>query len=256
MNCRSKSLDTRVLRGGNNMKMPAQVTVSAGINTDPSKKVTAGITNSYEIRGNHSGTIYELYPYLSVRPVNILKIALSGSYAGNVNDLQYITSTKYSSGERYILGRIDQKTLGFTIRADLNLTPRFSVQYYGSPFVSKGSYSAFKRVTHPEAENYSGRFSEFSEVRYSSELYELDEDNDHITDYSIGNPDFDFCQFRSNLVLRWEYRLGSFFYFVWSSDQTGNYGYTGTSFSDSYRKMFSIYPKNIFLIKLSYWFSV
>ena len=29
-------------------------------------------------------------------------------------------------------------------------------------------------------------------------------------DYSIDNPDFNFHEFRSNLVAKWEYRLGSF----------------------------------------------
>ena len=37
-------------------------------------------------------------------------------------------------------------------RVDLNLTPEFSIQYYGSPFVSRGSFSEFKRITDPEAE--------------------------------------------------------------------------------------------------------
>ncbi len=75
-------------------------------------------------------------------------------------------------------------------------------------------------------------------------------------DYTIGNPDFDFSQFRSNLVIKWEYRLGSFVYFIWSSDRTGNYSDPGCSFTDSGKRLFNLCPGNIFLVKLSYWFSV
>ena len=36
--------------------------------------------------------------------------------------------------------------------------------------------------------------------------YFVDETGDGVPDYSFGNPDFNFVQFRSNLVLRWEYK--------------------------------------------------
>jgi hypothetical protein len=70
------------------------------------------------------------------------------------------------------------------------------------------------------------------------------------------NPDFNFHQFRSNLVARWEYRLGSFIYLVWSSDRTENTSSSGASLADSYKQLRSVFPNNIFLIKLNYWFSL
>ena len=74
--------------------------------------------------------------------------------------------------------------------------------------------------------------------------------------YSIDNPDFNFHQFRSNFVAKWEYRLGSFIYLVWSTEKTGNNGSSEASFGDSYKMLRSVFPKNIFLIKLNYWFSL
>ena len=38
--------------------------------------------------------------------------------------------------------------------------------------------------------------------------------------YAFGNPDFDFREFRSNLVARWEFKPGSSLYVVWSQDRT------------------------------------
>jgi hypothetical protein len=75
-------------------------------------------------------------------------------------------------------------------------------------------------------------------------------------DYSIQDPNFNFFQFRSNLVAKWEYRLGSFIYLVWSSERTGNDAFSDTSLGDSYKQLGKVFPNNIFLIKLSYWFSL
>ncbi|MGB4292752.1 MAG: hypothetical protein WBJ37_07690, partial [Bacteroidales bacterium] len=89
----------------------------------------------------------------------------------------------------------------------------------------------------------------------SGKTYFLDDNNDFIPDYSIENPDFNFHQFRSNLVAKWEYRLGSYIYLVWSSDRTGFMDLPGSSTGESFRQLWKIFPKNIFLIKINYWFS-
>ncbi|HRR16601.1 MAG TPA: DUF5916 domain-containing protein, partial [Bacteroidales bacterium] len=148
------------------------------------------------------------------------------------------------------------QTLNLTFRVDLNITPEFSVQYYGSPFVSKGRYSEFKKVTNPLARNYSDRFSVFENPVLSGNMYFLDDNGNFIPDYSIENPDFNFHQFRSNLVAKWEYRLGSYIYLVWSSDRTGFMDQPASSIGESFRQLWKVFPKNIFLIKLNYWFSL
>ena len=76
------------------------------------------------------------------------------------------------------------------------------------------------------------------------------------SDYSIKDPDFNFFQFRSNLVAKWEYRLGSFIYFVWSSDRSGNSQDGNGTVNDSFHNLWEAFPNNIFLIKLNYWFTL
>ena len=162
----------------------------------------------------------------------------------------------YLSEKRYILGTIDQNTIGITLRMDLNITPEFSIQYYGSPFISRGSYSEFKYVTNAVADVYDDRFTIYDNVVLSDGNYQFDENNDMVPDYSIRNPDFNFHQFRSNFVAKWEYRLGSTIYFVWSSERTGNSGASQATIKESYKELRSIFPNNIFIIKFNYWFSL
>jgi hypothetical protein len=50
--------------------------------------------------------------------------------------------------------------------------------------------------------------------------------------------------------------LGSFIYLVWSGERTGRTDSSEASVGDSYRQLRSVFPNNIFLIKLNYWFSL
>jgi hypothetical protein len=138
---------------------------------------------------------------------------------------------------------------------DLALTPELTLQYYGSPFVSIGRFLDFKKVTSPKNENYSERFASLTPVKVSNR-FDFDENKDSKTDFSISNPDFNFHQFRSNLVLRWEYKAGSAFYLVWAQDRTGYEQAGPFAFNDGFSRMFDIFPRNIFMFKFNYWFSL
>jgi hypothetical protein len=252
----SAAINTKILRGGYDMMMPYSLLSFGGLHTDYSKKVSVGLDYSYEHKGENSAVSYELKPGITFRPFRTFKIGVSGDYIDNNDNLQYVATRSYNSAERYILGTIDQTTMGVTLRMDLNITPEFSIQYYGSPFISKGTYSEFKYVTDAVAEEYNNRFEVYNNVVLSDGNYLLDENGDMVADYTIANPDFNFHQFRSNFVAKWEYRLGSTIYFVWSSERTGTSAASQASIKESYKELRSIFPNNIFLIKFNYWFSL
>ena len=73
----------------------------------------------------------------------------------------------------------------------------------------------------------------------------------------FSNPDSRVRSFRSNAVLRWEYRPGSTVFFVWSQsrfvsllDPTLDLGhYLG-------HEMFLDPPTNVLLVKFNYWLSL
>lgn len=250
----SQSLDTKILRGGYDMIMPYKVTSFGSLTTDQAKKVIAQLQYSYEKSGSNSSENYEIQPRIVYRPINNLKLSVAANYDGNRDNLQYVDTKTFATGNRYILGRIDQKTLGLTFRVDLYITPEFSIQYYGSPFISKGKYSQLKYITNARAESYDNRFQLYNTQTLPDGTYLLSDPL--YGSYDLANPDFNFHEFRSNLVAKWEYRLGSFIYLVWSSQRSGTTGDSNASFGESYKQLRSIFPNNIFLIKLNYWFSL
>ena len=167
----------------------------------------------------------------------------------------------FGNDDRYLFASIDQKTVSFTFRLDLCLTPNLTVQYYGSPFVSTGRYSQLKRITHPMATAYPDRFQVFDDAQLSyladDETYQIDEDRDGQMDYELEDPDFDFREFNSTLVVRWEYRPGSMLYVVWSQARVDDVLRNGDfAFRDGLDELFGTQPHDVFLIKFSKWFSM
>lgn len=252
----TNSYDLRFLRGGSQMRIPFIITELGTVSTDPSKKTILNLSYSYQSRGNNSATTFSVGPGISVRPLQTLTIGVTANIASNHDLLQYITTLNYMTQKRYIFGTINEKTVGLTFRVNLNLSPEFSIQYYGSPFISRGTYSEFKYITDPTAKSFTDRYKVYDYALQPSGNYSLDENKDGIADYYIANPDFNFQQFRSNVVAKWEYHLGSFIYLVWSSGRTGTTSFSSTSYWKSLNRLMKIIPNNIFLVKLSYWFNL
>lgn len=83
--------------------------------------------------------------------------------------------------------------------------------------------------------------------------YLIDESNDGIYDYSFSDPDFNFRQFRSNLVVRWEFIPGSTMFLAWSQSKTDfEESSTEFNFKENFKKLFKVTPHDIFLLKISY----
>jgi hypothetical protein len=251
----SKALDTRLLRGGTSMYVPANWQESVTLKTDDSKNIafcfdySRTLPNKQLSSSSYSSTI-------TTQPCNLLKLSLNLNYASNKDDLQYVATMLNNGKEEPILARINQQTLSATFRADFSITPELSLQYYGSPYSATGRYSSFKRVADPLNKSYDNRFALLDKVGYSDNVYYFDGNGDGKNDYIISNPDFNYSQFRSNFVLRWEYRPGSQLYFVWSNEITG-YQNPGTDRVTSiFRGLSKGVACNIFLVKLSYWFSL
>ncbi len=162
--------------------------------------------------------------------------------------------------DEYLLAHFDQKTLSSTFRLDWTLTPDLSFQYYGSPFVTAGKYDRFIKLIDPKGDNYDERFYSYSndEMNYNedTEMWEIDENSDGILNYSIPNLDFNYRQFNSNLVLRWEYRSGSTLYLVWSQGITDFVDISDFSYGNDLRDLFGADQENIFLIKFNYLFNL
>ena len=246
-------LETMNLRGGPAYKTSPFTTINGGINSDGRRKVTFGVNGTW--RGDPNGEIGGRSASLALgyRPSGALDLSVRANYAHDARTLQYVGARTSDEGMRYLAATLDQDTVALTVRANYALTPTLSVQYYGQPFISAGAYTAFKRFTEPRAARFGDRFATFGpgQITRSGGGYFVDEQADGVTDYTIGNPDFDFRQFRSNLVVRWEYSPGSTIYGVWTQDRTGVAPTGQFSLGSDLDALFRVVPRNVFLVKVS-----
>ena len=196
-----------------------------------------------------------------LRPSNALSINLAPSFNRYFRKQdQYVDQVDFNGEARYIVSEVVQKTINLTLRINYNVTPDFTIQYYGSPFITRPLYKNYGYVVDPLNKEYDQRFHRFTsnEISENDGRFEVDENGDGQVDYSFDNPDFNFVQFRSNLVLRWEYIAGSELYLVWSQSSEPD----GAVFSDLHSNLgrsmfensFGEKARNIFLIKMTYRF--
>ena len=251
-------VDTRMLRGGPALRWHDFYTASGELGTDPSQHVRASVRGEYSRARDDDSRSGNLQGEVGVRPSNRLSLAGAVQYETLLDNLQYAATAETDSGTRWVMGRLDQHTWSFTFRVNLSVIPDLTVQYYGSPFISTGRFTDYKKATDPLAEANPDRFHLYGadEIAYHPEAntYEVTEPGGGPT-YAFPNPDFSFRQFRSNLVIRWEWKPGSSLYVVWSQGRTGSIPYWEPSFGSNWDALWQTQPDNVFLIKLSYWFS-
>lgn len=255
LNYTSQNLDTRILRGGNAMLLTPEWSASLSTRTDPSKQVILNFDSQYSKANENRFDNFYLQPGMSFLPLNTFKISFSLFYEKNRNDFQYVDKTVLNNENKYILGKISQKSFGAILRLDYNITPELSIQYYGSPFTSIGKYSNFKVVTDSKAPNYYQRTSPLN-TTLNENTYEVGNPLSNQIDFSFGNPDFNFYEFKSNFVIRWEYRKGSQVYFVWAQERSDFLTSENQSVNTSLNKLGKLYPNNIFLVKFNYWLDI
>ncbi len=198
------------------------------------------------------------------KPGERWEVSLEPRYSQSIDGRQFITSQGRGAessrpgatfNRRYIFSWIDRSTLSTQFRLNYSLSPDLSIEVYTEPFASSGRF-----YDYGELEREGGRLLQTYGREGGTEL-SIDEDGTRrVTDggeeFELGNDDFNVLSFRSNAVLRWEWRPGSTFFLVWqqnraeSSDEGSLVG--GRDLFDT----FNGEGENFFAAKISYWIPI
>jgi hypothetical protein len=256
-NINAESLSTTELRGGPALKVTGTKNVWVAFGSSDKKKLTAEM-QMMALKGNveNSKELYNVELELGYRPLKNLKITLSPSYTINKDELQYVDQPEYHGNQKdYVFARINQETLSASLRVNYNITPDLSIQYWGQPFISSGTYTEFKKITDSRANGYYDRFHAFTddEIRYDAgnEMYKISDQSGNEL-YTFGKPDFNVKEFLSNMVVRWEYLPGSTIYLVWSQTRSQSTSMGNFEFNNNMTDLFDTKPYNVFLLKMSF----
>lgn len=249
----SEYLETTLLRGGPAMMTSARSQANLFVRTDQRRKLNASFQAGrlFDPNGEEDQRWFGVGVFW--RPSTALDVSLQPNVTLRDPRLQYVGTASADGSPRYVLAGLEQLTVSLTARVNYAITPTLTVQFYGQPFVSTGAYTDFKQVSDPRAAAFANRFYQFpvAQVTRGGGIVGIDENGDGMTDYRLGDPDYGFRQFRSNLVVRWEYRPGSTFFVVWSQGRTGMDRDGTFSFGGGMRDLFRVAPENVFLVKFS-----
>jgi len=226
-------------RGGPALRQDTYLAPWAGINGDDRKALTPYMWFNWTRADGGRTTRASYSPELDLRVASRFSSALSLNYSRNHSDRQFYGNITDTAGAlHYTFAHLDQTTVGLTLRLNYTVSPDMSIQVYAQPFDSKGTFSNVRELSAtPRADRYDDRFQTYGDTTVTK------------------NPGgFNYKQFASNVVFRWEYRRGSTLYVVWSQGRQGVLGAEGTgNFQNDMQDLFRLHPLNTFLVKMSYW---
>jgi hypothetical protein len=197
---------------------------------------------------------------LAVRPGPRWQLSANPYYERETDAQQYITTISGGGrpetyGNRYVFAFIDRSTtatefrLGYTFRPDLNL------DIYAEPFAASGRYYNFGELSKPRT---------LEKLVYGEAPDTSIETNPNGSRsvtfgdqaFTLRTTDFNTLSFRSNVVLRWEWRPGSTLHVVWQQDRSDTeVAGTRVGVGDMFRSL-TAPGQNFFVIKTSFWVPV
>ncbi|HWO57625.1 MAG TPA: DUF5916 domain-containing protein [bacterium] len=184
-------------------------------------------------------------------------------YSREVNARQYVATLRPDAddagnpatyGNRYVFGNIYRSQISAQLRLNCYFTPDLSLECYAEPFAASGEYRGFGELPAPartDLREYgvAGRtLTEVEDGRYVV--------TDGANTFDFRADDFGVRSFRSNAVLRWEFRPGSTLYLVWQQDRFGFEEPGRRVRLKSLEQALSAEGSHYFAVKISYWMPV
>ena len=226
----------RLTRGGPSMESPAGWVSALSIESSDASQTQGDVTLTYG-RTEDGGLTFETAAGLTVRPAPQWQLSISPTYAREVDTQQYVSTLTggpaATFGGRYIFGEIDRSTYSAEMRLNYTFRPDLTLDFYGEPFAASGRY---------------GRFGQLAAARGRLLL--------PVDSAALGiDEDFHLRSFRSNLVLRWEWRPGSMLYLVWQQDREADALRDARADAGDLFRSFGAEGDNLFALKASFWLS-
>ena len=225
-------------RGGPALVDPARTRIAVDVTGDPRRRIVphANVEWNRDDEGRSHAARVQADAVWRAR--SNLDVSLAMNAAESVSDAFFYRrfGSVLSDSARVTVGRLDQPIRSITGRLDYTVTTALSVQWYGQAYVSRGTFTNIRELASPRADRYDDRFQAVVDTTLT------------------GDPDgVDFRQFRSNAVVRWEYRPGSTLFVVWTQGRNIGSSESGAlRMGPDLRELFRQRPANQFAVKASY----
>jgi len=203
-------------RGGPLIGRPENMFLNAGISTNRSSKLFSRL-NYRHWTDEFGGWMHNISGEFQYRSGERWELSLRPRFQMEKEKQQYLETLENGPaatfGKRYIFSTIERRTLSLRMRVNYAFNPKLTLELYAEPFVSSGNYSNPGELPSPGS--------------YRLDRYNIDgrtQNGDYIANdgeeqFTVSDPDFVVHSFRSNLVLRYQWRPGSTFFLVWQQNR-------------------------------------
>jgi hypothetical protein len=230
--------------------------VGADLSSDPSSNTRWELGAFYE-RDELGGRGFSGSGQWSARPRQRFELSIRPTYSRSVDPRQYVTSRSGGPaspfGRRYIFAFLQQSELALRARLNYTLTPALSLESYIEPFAASGRFFNYGELaaagsrelrTYGTAGTTAERTDDGLRVRDGGERFTLDID------------DFNVRSFRTNLVVRWEWRPGSTAFLVWQQSLASETPDGRLVRPSGLWQALSARGDNFLVVNVSYWLPV
>jgi len=256
----TRSLDHSATRGGPEMATPASWNWVVRLASKFGAK-NSWVGRVYYGEDELGGQTYRLSGEVSIRPSTRFLFSATPNYLRAISPRQYLTTftgggPAATYGSRYVFARIDQSTFLMQLRANYTIGPDLTLELYGEPFAASGRYYGLGELAAPRTFNLRDYGTSGTTIARNAAGDYTITDNGGADTLRISNPDFNILSFRSNAVLRWEWRRGSTLYLVWAQNR---FGFQPIARLVGFRDLadsFGAQGDNFFALKVSYWIPV
>ncbi len=254
---RTRGMSDNATRGGPLMGTPSSWNITLTEASGVTSRTRMSGTASYGF-DEFGGWTYDISGTYAPRPGDQWDFTISPRYNHTVDSRQYVTSVSggrsETFGRRYIFSFIDRSTISMQLRLNYNFNPDLSLEMYAEPFASSGRYYDFGELSAAQSRSLRVYGKEGTGiVRNSNGSYAV---TDGAQTFTLQNSDFNVRSFRSNVVLRWEWRLGSTLYLVWQQNRSFSENQGNLVRPSALWESVRITGDNFLLLKLSYWLPV
>ena len=232
----------RCARGGPALRENPTRSVYMGFEGDSRMRLAPELNVRLQRGDEGRSSAWAVNPSVDIRLSTRFSGEIGVGYSSELNDAQWVANYGAIGADstHYTFAHLEQRTLQLRTRLNFTATPTLSLQLYAQPFLTSGAFSNWREFADPRARRYDDRFR-----TYGSQTT------------LANNNDFNFKQLRSTSVVRWEYRPGSALFFVWTQERTDSELDAGSFDAPrDYRTLLGARPRNVFLVKGSYWLSL
>ncbi|MDQ3996798.1 MAG: carbohydrate binding family 9 domain-containing protein [Gemmatimonadota bacterium] len=259
-----RAFDDLLTRGGPVMETGSRWGVCSSLESSPGDKTQWAFEACRE-RDELGGSLAEIDASLSFRPGTQWELSIEPSYFANVNPRQYVTTVERADGadvtygNRYVFAFVDRSQLAMRARLNYAVTPDLTIESYAEPFVASGRYYGFGELAAPSTRRLRTYGTDGTSIaRNADGSYSVTEmlQSGGVDAFTLENSDFDVLSFRSNVVLRWEWRPGSALYLVWQQDRRTDEESARAVHPQRLWRAIQTRGANLLAVKLTYWLPV